>query len=59
MNGNNKQKQYIVVGLGRFGCAIAETLCQEGVEVLKYFCILDDYTLPLTDHYPNYVDVRL
>ncbi len=32
---------------------------QEGVEVLKYFCILDDYTLPLTDHYPNYVDVRL
>ena len=32
---------------------------QEGVEVLKYFCILDSYTLPLTDHYPNYVDVRL
>ena len=31
----------------------------EGTEVLKYFCILDDYTLPLTDHYPNYVDIKL
>ena len=34
MNRNNKQKQYIVVGLGRFGRAIAETLCEDGAEVL-------------------------
>ncbi len=30
----NKKKQFIVVGLGRFGTAIAETLCQDGYEVL-------------------------
>ncbi len=30
----NKNKQFIVVGLGRFGTAIAETLCQDGYEVL-------------------------
>ncbi|MBQ8061141.1 MAG: hypothetical protein IJ205_04290 [Bacteroidales bacterium] len=30
-----------------------------GTEVLVYRCIMDDYTLPLTDHYPNYVDVKL
>lgn len=29
-----KKKQYIVVGLGRFGSAIAETLCEAGEEVL-------------------------
>ena len=29
-----KTKQYIVVGLGRFGRAIAETLCEAGEEVL-------------------------
>ena len=34
MSKNNRQKQYIVVGLGRFGRAIAETLCQDGAEVL-------------------------
>ena len=34
MNRNTKQKQYIVVGLGRFGRAIAETLCEDGAEVL-------------------------
>jgi len=34
MSNKNEQKQYIVVGLGRFGCAIAETLCQDGAEVL-------------------------
>ena len=34
MSKNNKQKQYVVVGLGRFGRAIAETLCQDGAEVL-------------------------
>lgn len=28
------KKQYIVVGLGRFGSAIAETLCEAGEEVL-------------------------
>ena len=28
------KKQFIVVGLGRFGRAIAETLCQDGSEVL-------------------------
>lgn len=33
MKGKQK-KQYIVVGLGRFGRAIAETLCQDGEEVL-------------------------
>ena len=32
---------------------------QEGTEVLIYYCIMDEYTLPLTDHYPNYVDVKL
>ena len=32
MSSNNKQ--YIVVGLGRFGRAIAETLCEAGAEVL-------------------------
>ena len=30
----NQRKQFIVVGLGRFGRAIAETLCQDGEEVL-------------------------
>ena len=34
MGRNNEQKQYIVVGLGRFGRAIAETLCEDGAEVL-------------------------
>ena len=31
---NSKHKQYIVIGLGRFGRAIAQTLCQAGEEVL-------------------------
>ena len=31
---SKKQKQYIVVGLGRFGRAIAETLCEDGAAVL-------------------------
>ena len=31
---NKQKKQFIVVGLGRFGRAIAETLCQDGEEVL-------------------------
>ncbi len=31
---NKGKKQFIVVGLGRFGTAIAETLCQDGSEVL-------------------------
>ena len=31
---NKRKKQFIVVGLGRFGRAIAETLCQDGAEVL-------------------------
>ena len=31
---NNTKKQYLVVGLGRFGSAIAETLCEAGEEVL-------------------------
>ena len=34
MASNNRKKQYLVVGLGRFGRAIAETLCEEGEEVL-------------------------
>ncbi len=34
MSKNKRVKQYIVVGLGRFGRAIAETLCQDGAEVL-------------------------
>lgn len=37
----NQQKQYIVVGLGRFGRAIAETLCQDGAEVLGVDCRMD------------------
>ncbi len=41
MSKNNKQKQYIVVGLGRFGRAIAETLCQDGAEVLGVDCKMD------------------
>lgn len=31
---NKQKKQFIVVGLGRFGRAIAETLCKDGEEVL-------------------------
>ena len=34
MSRNKNRKQFIVVGLGRFGTAIAETLCQDGYEVL-------------------------
>lgn len=34
MSKKNTKKQFIVVGLGRFGTAIAETLCQDGAEVL-------------------------
>jgi len=41
MSKNTKQKQYIVVGLGRFGRAIAETLCQDGAEVLGVDCNMD------------------
>lgn len=37
----NQQKQYIVVGLGRFGRAIAETLCEDGAEVLGVDCRMD------------------
>ena len=35
MNRNKRQRQYIVVGLGRFGRAIAETLCEDGAEDRK------------------------
>ena len=38
MSKSNRVKQYIVVGLGRFGRAIAETLCQDGAEVLGVDC---------------------
>ena len=31
---SKNKKQYVVIGLGRFGRAIAETLCQAGEEVL-------------------------
>ncbi len=34
MSKSKREKQYIVVGLGRFGRAIAETLCSDGAEVL-------------------------
>ena len=34
MSKKNQKKQYIVFGLGRFGRAIAETLCKDGEEVL-------------------------
>ena len=34
MSRKNQKKQYIVFGLGRFGRAIAETLCKDGEEVL-------------------------
>ena len=34
MASRNEEKQYIVVGLGRFGSAIAQTLCESGAEVL-------------------------
>ena len=34
MASGKQNKQYIVVGLGRFGRAIAETLCEAGAEVL-------------------------
>lgn len=34
MKGKPNKKQFIVVGLGRFGSAIAQTLCEEGEEVL-------------------------
>lgn len=30
----NKRKQYLVIGLGRFGSAIARTLIEEGMDVL-------------------------
>ena len=34
MKKNKQARQFIVVGLGRFGSAIAETLCEAGEEVL-------------------------
>ncbi|MBQ3425284.1 MAG: TrkA family potassium uptake protein [Clostridia bacterium] len=34
MSRTRKRKQCIVIGLGRFGRSIAETLCQDGAEVL-------------------------
>ena len=34
MSNRKTKKQYIVIGLGRFGRAIAETLCRDGAEVL-------------------------
>ena len=42
---NNHKKQYIVVGLGRFGSAIAETLCESGEEVLGV-----DMDMDLVEH---------
>jgi len=30
----NRRRQFLVVGLGRFGCSVAETLCEAGEEVL-------------------------
>ena len=38
---NNHRKQFIIVGLGRFGRAIAETLCQDGEEVLGVDRLMD------------------
>ena len=41
MSKKNAKKQFIVVGLGRFGSAIAETLCKAGEEVLGVDVNLD------------------
>jgi len=41
MSGKNQTKQYIVVGLGRFGRAIAETLCEAGEEVMGVDCNME------------------
>ena len=29
-----EKKQVLVIGLGRFGSAIAQTLCEDGVQVM-------------------------
>jgi len=29
------------------------------LEVRVFGCILDEYTVKLTDHYPNYLDIKL
>ena len=34
MDTHMKSKQYLVLGLGRFGTSLAKTLCQLGQEVL-------------------------
>ena len=31
---DNKRKQYLIIGVGRFGSALAKTLCEMGHEVL-------------------------
>lgn len=36
-----KKYPYLVVGLGRFGSAIAETLCEDGMQVMGVDCRLD------------------
>lgn len=36
-----KKYPYLVIGLGRFGSAIAETLCEDGMQVLGVDCRLD------------------
>lgn len=36
-----KKYPYLVIGLGRFGSAIVETLCEDGMQVLGVDCRLD------------------
>ena len=41
MSKKNGKKQFMVIGLGRFGRAIAETLCEDGAEVLGVDSAMD------------------
>ena len=47
-----KKKQYLIIGLGRFGSAVATTLCKMGMEVLavdRDMEIVEDHRSLLTD----------
>ena len=57
-----KAKYKIAEGADRETGAIDHCLIYDpskSVEVKVFDCIMEEYTVKLTDHYPNIIDVRL
>ena len=50
------------MGNDRYTGAIDHCLLYDpagNVEIKAFRCIMDEWTLPLTDHYPNVIDAKL